>query len=49
MGPMVVLPAMKKSGPIPDEELPPVLKKISRPLYGSKWRSGVNEKSVGKS
>lgn len=49
MGPMVVLPAMKKSGPIPDEELPPVLNKISRPLYGSQWRSGVNEKSVGKS
>ncbi|TKS91862.1 Zona pellucida sperm-binding protein 3 [Collichthys lucidus] len=46
VGPMVVLPAMKKSGPIPDEELPPVLKKISRPLYGSQWRSGVNEKSV---
>lgn len=50
MGPMLVLPGMQKSGPLPVEELPPVLKKISRPaLYGSQWRSGTNDRRVGKS
>lgn len=50
MGPMLVLPAMQKSGPLPAEELPPVLNKIIRPaLYGSQWRSGINNKIVGKS
>lgn len=43
VGPMLVLPAKHKSGPLPVEELPPVLHKISRPtLYGSQWKSGVN-------
>ncbi|XP_051905930.1 zona pellucida sperm-binding protein 3-like [Hippocampus zosterae] len=42
VGPMLVLPE-QKSLTIPDEELPPVLKKISRPaLYGSQWMSGLN-------
>ncbi|XP_037649566.1 zona pellucida sperm-binding protein 3-like [Sebastes umbrosus] len=45
VGPMMVLPARQKSGPIPEEELPPVLNKISRPsLYGSRWRSGVKDR-----
>ncbi|XP_042360810.1 zona pellucida sperm-binding protein 3-like [Plectropomus leopardus] len=45
VGPMMVLQGMKKSGPIPVEELPPVLNKISRTaLYGSRWRSGVNDR-----
>ncbi|XP_044037913.1 zona pellucida sperm-binding protein 3-like isoform X2 [Siniperca chuatsi] len=45
VGPMLVLPAKHKSGPLPVEELPPILNKISRPaLYGSKWRSGINER-----
>lgn len=45
VGPVVVLPGMQKSGPV---EIPPVLTKISRPaLYGSKWRSGINDKGVG--
>ncbi|XP_071329991.1 zona pellucida sperm-binding protein 3-like isoform X2 [Trachinotus anak] len=45
VGPMLVLPAKKKSGPLPVEELPPVLNKISRPaLYGSQWRSGTNRR-----
>lgn len=49
VGPMLVLPGMQRSGPIPVEELPPVLNKISRPaLYGSQWRSGVNDRGVGK-
>ena len=48
MGPMLVLPAKQKSGPLPVEELPPVLSKISRPaLYGSHWRSGMNNGGVG--
>lgn len=48
VGPVLVLPAMQKSGPLPVEELPPVLNKISRPaLYGSQWRSGITR--VGKS
>ncbi|KAG7243613.1 hypothetical protein INR49_011170 [Caranx melampygus] len=43
VGPMLVLPGKQKSGPLPVEELPPDLNKISRPtLYGSQWRSGVN-------
>ncbi|XP_041812398.1 zona pellucida sperm-binding protein 3-like [Chelmon rostratus] len=47
VGPMLVLPGMQRSGPIPVEELPPVLNKISRPaLYGSQWRSGVNDRGV---
>ncbi|KAL7379408.1 hypothetical protein ABVT39_027270 [Epinephelus coioides] len=50
VGPMMVLPGMQKSGPIPVEDLPPVLKKISRPaLYGSQWRSGVNNRRVDES
>ncbi|XP_056256595.1 zona pellucida sperm-binding protein 3-like [Seriola aureovittata] len=45
VGPMLVLPAKQKSGPLPVEELPPVLNKISRPsLYGSQWRSGMNNR-----
>ncbi|XP_054463183.1 uncharacterized protein LOC129098220 [Anoplopoma fimbria] len=45
VGPMVVLPASQKSGPIPFGDLPPVLNKISRPLvYGSQWRSGNNNR-----
>ncbi|XP_041634461.1 zona pellucida sperm-binding protein 3-like [Cheilinus undulatus] len=47
VGPMLVLPGSKKSGPIPDEDLPPLLFKISRPaLYSSQWRSGVNDRRV---
>ncbi len=50
VGPMLVLPAMKKSGPLPEEELPPLLHKISRPaLYGSQWRSGTNNRETGTS
>ncbi|XP_071386785.1 zona pellucida sperm-binding protein 3-like [Centroberyx affinis] len=46
VGPMLVLPARQKSGPLPVEELPPLLSKISRPaLYGSQWRSGINFKT----
>ncbi|XP_051243394.1 zona pellucida sperm-binding protein 3-like isoform X1 [Dicentrarchus labrax] len=46
VGPMLVLPAMQKSGPIPVDELPPLLGKISRPaLYGSQWRSGINDRA----
>lgn len=49
MGPMLVLPAMQKSGPLPVEELPPLLNKISRPaLYGSQWRSGVKDRGTCK-
>nr|XP_019958430.1 PREDICTED: zona pellucida sperm-binding protein 3-like [Paralichthys olivaceus] len=45
VGPMLVLPARHKSGPLPVEELPPVLNQISRPaLYSSRWRSGVNNR-----
>nr|XP_046270058.1 zona pellucida sperm-binding protein 3-like [Scatophagus argus] len=45
VGPMLVLPTMRKNGPLPVEELPPVLSKISRPaLYGSQWRSGINHR-----
>lgn len=47
VGPLLVLPVMQKSGPLPEEELPSVLTKISRPaLYGSQWRSGISR--VGK-
>uniref|UniRef100_UPI0037E931B3 zona pellucida sperm-binding protein 3-like n=1 Tax=Semicossyphus pulcher TaxID=241346 RepID=UPI0037E931B3 len=47
VGPMLVLPGKSKSGPLPEEELPPVLSKISRPaLYGSQWRSGVSDKKA---
>ncbi|XP_070704156.1 zona pellucida sperm-binding protein 3-like [Pempheris klunzingeri] len=47
VGPLLVLPAKQKSGPLPVEELPPLLSKISRPaLYGSKWRSGINNRRV---
>ncbi|KAI3359253.1 hypothetical protein L3Q82_002771 [Scortum barcoo] len=43
VGPMLVLPARQKSGPLPVEELPPILTKISTPaLYGSQWRNGLN-------
>ncbi|XP_075994907.1 zona pellucida sperm-binding protein 3-like [Genypterus blacodes] len=43
VGPMLILPARQRSEPIPEEELPPLLSKISRPaLYGSKWRGGMN-------
>uniref|UniRef100_A0A671X1M1 Zona pellucida sperm-binding protein 3 n=1 Tax=Sparus aurata TaxID=8175 RepID=A0A671X1M1_SPAAU len=49
VGPMLVLPAMQKSGPLPVEELPPLLNKISRPaLYGSQWRSGVKDRGTCK-
>ncbi|XP_032394325.1 zona pellucida sperm-binding protein 3 [Etheostoma spectabile] len=45
VGPMMILPARQKSGPIPLEELPSVLNKISRPaLYSSQWRSGTNDR-----
>lgn len=41
VGPLMVLPAMK-SGPLPAEDLPPILNKLIKPrLYGSQWRSGV--------
>lgn len=41
MGPLVVLP-FPRSGPLPDQDLPPVLKNILKPrLYGSQWRSGI--------
>ncbi|KAF0032613.1 zona pellucida sperm-binding protein 3 [Scophthalmus maximus] len=43
VGPMLVLPARHKSGPLPAEELPPVLNQISRSgLYSSQWRGGVS-------
>lgn len=42
MGPVMVLPTKARSQPIPEEEVPLVLHKISRPsLYGSQWRSGM--------
>uniref|UniRef100_A0A3P8SKR3 Zona pellucida sperm-binding protein 3 n=1 Tax=Amphiprion percula TaxID=161767 RepID=A0A3P8SKR3_AMPPE len=42
LGPVMVLPS-RRSGPLPLEELPPVLNKISRTaLYGSRWRSGIS-------
>ncbi|XP_061555925.1 zona pellucida sperm-binding protein 3-like isoform X2 [Phycodurus eques] len=42
VGPMLVLPK-QNSWTVPDDkELPPVLKKLSRPaLYGSQWMSGL--------
>ncbi|CAJ1076591.1 zona pellucida sperm-binding protein 3-like isoform X2 [Xyrichtys novacula] len=47
LGPVLVLPGKMKSGPLPEDELPPVLGKISRPaLYGSQWRSGLNNRRV---
>lgn len=43
VGPLVVLPAMK-SGPLPAEDLPPILNKLIKPrLYGSQWRSGLGK------
>ncbi|CAK6964852.1 zona pellucida sperm-binding protein 3-like [Scomber scombrus] len=46
VGPMLVLPSKHKSGPLPVDEIPPVLHKISRPtLYGSQWKSGINHKT----
>ncbi|KAM7386753.1 hypothetical protein PAMA_009396 [Pampus argenteus] len=46
VGPMLVLPGKHKSGPLPDDELPPLLHKISRPtLYGSQWKSGINHRT----
>ncbi|XP_053194400.1 zona pellucida sperm-binding protein 3-like [Scomber japonicus] len=46
VGPMLVLPAKHKSGPLPVDEIPPVLHKISRPtLYGSQWKSGITHKT----
>ncbi|TDH02841.1 hypothetical protein EPR50_G00156580 [Perca flavescens] len=45
VGPMMVLPTRQISGPIPVEEVPSVLNKISRlSLYGSQWRSGTNDR-----
>eukprot|EP00064_Thunnus_orientalis_P014963 superscaffoldBa00002691_g15011 len=45
VGPVLVLPT-KKSGPLPVEDLPPVLHKISRPtLYGSQWKSGISPRT----
>ncbi|XP_034395411.1 zona pellucida sperm-binding protein 3-like isoform X2 [Cyclopterus lumpus] len=45
VGPIIVLPAKQNSGPIPVEELPSSLNKIARPsLFGSQWRSGMNDK-----
>lgn len=44
VGPVLVLPAKAKSQPIPEEDVPLVLHKISRPsLYGSQWRSGIRK------
>lgn len=41
VGPLLVLPA-PRSGPLPAQDLPLVLKNILKPrLYGSQWRSGV--------
>lgn len=41
VGPLLVLPA-PRSGPLPAQDLPPVLKNILKPhLYGSQWRSGI--------
>lgn len=41
VGPLLVLPA-PRSGPLPAQDLPPVLKNILKPrLYGSEWRSGI--------
>lgn len=41
MGPLVVLPA-PRSGPLPAQDLPPILGNILKPrLYGSLWRSGI--------
>uniref|UniRef100_A0A8C2WS23 Zona pellucida sperm-binding protein 3 n=1 Tax=Cyclopterus lumpus TaxID=8103 RepID=A0A8C2WS23_CYCLU len=45
VGPMIVLPAKQNSGPIPVEELPSKISRLS--LFGSLWRSGINDK-VGK-
>uniref|UniRef100_A0A667X607 Zona pellucida sperm-binding protein 3 n=1 Tax=Myripristis murdjan TaxID=586833 RepID=A0A667X607_9TELE len=46
VGPMLVLPARHKSGPLPVEELPPLLTKMSgQSLYGSQWKSGINFKT----
>ncbi|XP_041868534.1 zona pellucida sperm-binding protein 3-like [Melanotaenia boesemani] len=43
IGPVTVL-SSRKSGPLPAEQLPPALLKIYRPaLYGSHWRSGINQ------
>lgn len=47
VGPVIVSPSEKRSGPIPEEELPPVLKNLSRPAlfqYGSRWRSGISDR-----
>lgn len=42
VGPVMVLPTKARNQPIPEEEVPLVLHKISRPsLYGSQWRSGI--------
>ncbi|XP_034448250.1 zona pellucida sperm-binding protein 3-like [Hippoglossus hippoglossus] len=47
VGPMLVLPAKPRSGPLPVEDLPPVLDQISRPsLYSSQWRSGATNRRV---
>ncbi|XP_068574780.1 zona pellucida sperm-binding protein 3-like [Cebidichthys violaceus] len=43
VGPMMVLPAKQKSEPI-SEELPAVNKIGRSSLYGSQWRSGINNK-----
>ncbi|XP_047428063.1 zona pellucida sperm-binding protein 3-like [Mugil cephalus] len=47
VGPVLVLP-LQKSGRIPVEELPAILHKLGRPvLYGSQWRSGINDVEKG--
>ncbi|XP_061567188.1 zona pellucida sperm-binding protein 3-like [Cololabis saira] len=48
VGPLTVLPA-RKSGPVPDEEIPLILGKIYKPaLYGSHWRSGTSKFALEK-
>lgn len=48
VGPLLVLPGQRKSGPVSEADLPPLLSKISRPtLYGSQWRGGTSDKKDG--
>ncbi|XP_029997297.1 zona pellucida sperm-binding protein 3-like [Sphaeramia orbicularis] len=43
VGPLLVLPAQRKSGALPEMELPPLLHKITKSsLYGSSWRTGID-------
>ncbi|XP_075936960.1 zona pellucida sperm-binding protein 3-like [Anarhichas minor] len=44
VGPVMVLPAKQKSEPLPEEELPAVDNIGSSSLYGSQWKSGINNK-----